>query len=225
MKHPSQRLHRLAAYGSALACWLLFRAGLPVQAQGSADAAERITFVKEFPNSQPEYFAVAVESNGTTVYRTAPDDEAALQFQLAAPLAEQIFSLARKLNRFRETPLESKRPVARMGTKTLIYDNSAEHYEVRFNHTEVREALELVEIFERISQTQQHAFRLQHLLRFDRLGIVKELLNLEMSLDQGRLAEPALLLPLLEKIRKDRSLVNVAQSRAAQVIAKIQSGK
>lgn len=223
MKGPSQRRTCLLRNRSAMLCWLFVLATLPARAQGPPEAAERISFLKEFPRSQPDYFSVAVASSGETLYRTAPDDAAPLKFPLSAPLTEQIFSLARKLNRFREVQLESKRPVAFLGAKTLSYDNSAEHYEVRFNHTEVPEALELVGIFERISQTQQHLLRLQYLLRFDRLGIVKELLNLEMNLDQGRLAEPALLLPLLEKIQKERAVMQVAHSRAAQIAAKIQT--
>ncbi len=111
-----------------------------------------------------------------------------------------------------------------MGKKTLAYQNGTESNEAAFNHTEVPEALALAALFERISQTEQHFLRLEYLVRFDRLGVVKELLHLEANLNHGRLLGTGHLLPLLEKIRKDRALVHVAQARAAQIIAKIQSG-
>ena len=226
-RHLSENksIRRLATGATAVLALLYWLSTAPARAQSPADGSWRITYIKEFPNSKPDYFAVVVESNGETLYRTAPDDDRPLQFRLSTETTEQIFSLARKLNLFREMELESKRRVAHMGAKTLSYEKGEESNQVRFNHTDVPEAVELRDLFERISQTQQHALRLEYLMRFDRLGVVKELLSLESNLDQGRLAEPALLGPLLEKVQKDKSIVNVAQGRAAQILEKIQVGK
>lgn len=188
------------------------------------DSPPSITFTKEFPGSQPTYYSITVSENGEALYRTAPG-EAPLEFKVSPDSARQIFTLARKLNLFREANLESKRRVAQMGKKTFTFHSGAERYEVSFNHTEIPDALALTSLFERLSQTRQHWLRLEYLLRFDRLGIVKELLQLESNLDQGRLLEPALLLPVLEKIRSNNSLVTVAQARAAQIVAKLKTGK
>ena len=96
--------------------------------------------------------------------------------------------------------------------------------EISYNHTENADALALTALFERLATTQQHRDRIEYLLRFDRLGIVKELLQLERDFAQGRLLEPALLLPILEKVRTNSDLVNVAHQRAAGIIAILQSG-
>ena len=224
-RSENKSIRRLAMGAMAALALLFWLSPAHARAQSPEDGAGRITFIKEFPNSKPDYFAVVVESNGETLYRIAPDDDRPLQFRLSAETTQQIFSLARKLNLFREMELESKRRVAHMGAKTPSYENGEENHQVRFNHTDVPEAAELAGLFERISQTQQHALRLEYLMRFDRLGVVKELLSLESNLDQGRLAEPALLAPLLEKVQKDKSIVNVAQGRAAQILKKIQAGK
>ncbi len=194
-------------------------------AQTASDALPRVIFTKEFPNSKPEYFSVVVRENGAVLYRTAPDDDAPLELRLSPEQTKEIFSLAEKLNWFQDGNLESGRKVANMGKKTLAYQNSTESNEAVFNHTEVPEALALAALFERISQTEQHFLRLEYLVRFDRLGVVKELLHLEANLNHGRLLGTGHLIPLLEKIRKNRALVRVAQARAAQIIAKIQSGK
>jgi hypothetical protein len=67
----------------------------------------------------------------------------------------------------------------------------------------------------------QHRDRLEYLVRFDRLGIVKELLQLETDLDGGRLLEANLLAPQLEKIQSNKALVNVAHERAAGILTKL----
>lgn len=204
-------------------CLLFLRAATPSWAADGEGA--RVIFTKEFPNSQPDYFSVMVSENGQTVYRTSPDDNSQLAFTLPSESAGEIFRLAGKLNWFKNENLESHRRVAFMGKKTLIYENGAEHYQAVFNHTESPDALALTALFERISETEQHLLRLQNLIRFDKLGVVKELLQVETDLDQGRMLGEAQLVPLLEKIRNDRSLANIAQERAVQILGKIQSGK
>ena len=204
---------------------ILVLAGMTNFSATAAGEGARVLFTKEFPNSQPDYFSVTVNENGQTIYSTAPDDNSPLQFQLPAETSGEIFRLAEKLNWFKEDKLESHRRVANMGKKTLAYEKGEQHYAAVFNHTEAPEALELAALFERISQTEQHLLRLQNLIRFDRLGVVKELLQVEMNLDQGRLLGTTQLAPILEKIRNDRSLANIAQERAVQILGKIQSGK
>jgi len=193
-------------------------------AQSESVAAQSITFTKEFPGSQPPYLSLTVRENGEALYRTDPEEKP-VEFQLSAGSAQEIFSLARKLDFFRGAKLESERKVAQMGKKTLAFTNGTDRADVSFNHTENPDALALTSLFERLSQTQQHLQRLEYLLRFDRLGIVKELLLLEMNLDQGRLFEPTLLLPVLEKIQSNKALVNVAHARASQIIGKLQAAK
>src|SRR3989338_2832568 len=193
------------------------------EATEGIESGPTVIFIKDFPGSSPAYYSITVRETGEAIYRPDPNDEAPVEFRLPSDAASEIFSLARKLNRFQDVALESNRRVANMGKKTLEYRDGAAHSAASYNHTEVPEALALTAFFERISQTQQHALRLQNLIRFDRLGIVKALLQLEMDLDQGRLLDPVQLVPLLEQIRRDRALVQVAQGRAAQILAKIQA--
>lgn len=211
----------------AMRLWLGLCFASPAMAAAAQEAGSppgpTVVFSKDFPGSVPAYYSVTVQESGEAIYRTDPADDAPIEFRLPSEVAGEIFSLARKLSPFQETTLESKRRVANMGRKTLEYRNGAEHSAASFNHTEVPEALALLGLFERISQTQQHAIRLQYLIQFDRLGIVKALLQLEMDLDHGRLVGPALLVPVLEQIVRDRAVVQLAQGRAAQILGKIQS--
>jgi hypothetical protein len=198
--------------------------GMAASAQETdSSSAPTIAFLKEFPGSVPPYYSVTVRESGEAVYRTDPADEAPIEFRLPAEVSGELFSLARKLGPLQGATLESKRRVANMGRKTLEYRRGEERSAASFNHTEVPEALALVGLFERISETQQHILRLQYLIQFDRLGIVKALLQLEMDLDKGRLVGPALLVPVLEQVVRDRAVVQLAQGRATQILGKIQA--
>ena len=191
---------------------------------GAEGDSARITYTKEFPGSQPDYIAITVQESGQASYRTAPDEPPA-EFQLSPESTQQVFALARKLNFFQGASLESKRKVAQMGKKTLIFESGTERHAASFNHTEDLNAVALNTLFEALARTEWHRDRLEYLLRFDRLGLVKELLLAESDLDQRLLVEPALLLPVLEKVRSDRSLVNVAQERAAGMVLKLQPAR
>jgi len=193
-------------------------------AQYESVSQPTITFTKEFPGSYPAYYSISVGEKGDALYRLAPDEKP-VAFQVSQESAEQIFALTRKLNRFLGTALESKLKVAQMGKKTLLFENGDERNQVSYNHTENPDAMALADLFERLSNTHQHADRISYLLRFDRLGIVKELLQIEIDLDQGRLLEPTLLLPNLEKVLSNKALVNVAHERATGIIAKLQAVK
>jgi hypothetical protein len=215
--------HRCVAVGVALAVWTGL-ACAPSAAQGPA-AGRVVTFTKEFPGSVPPYYSVTLRENGDAVYKTEPDDQQPIEFQVPPDVASEIFALADKLGESPDRSLESKRRVANMGQKTVELLDGGDRFATSFNHTEVPEALELLGLFERISATQQHAIRLEYLVRFDRLGVVKALLQLEIDLDNGRLVAADLLIPMLERIRTDRAIAQIAQGRAAQILGKIQAEK
>lgn len=212
-----------AVPGVLLAVWM----ALPGPAAAAqADASGRVvTFTKEFPGSVPPYYSVTVRQNGEAVYKVEPEDDQPVEFQLPPDIASEIFSLAAKLRESPDRPLESKRRVANMGKKTVELVDGAEHFTASFNHTEVPEALKLLGLFEGISATEQHLLRLEYLVQFDRLGVVKALLQLEIDLDAGRLVGPGQLIPMLEKIRNNRDIAQIATGRAAQIIGKIQAVK
>ena len=208
---------------SGLLLFLLLSGIAKSGAQEASGSTPRITFTKDFPNSSPDYYSVVVQENGSGRYLTSPADDTPLEFQLSDGEVREVFSLAAKLNWFKDRTLESNRRVASMGKKTLSYQKGEEHYESSFNHSEIPEALALTALFEKISQTEQHLLKLQYLIRHDRLGVAAELLRTEIALDQNRLIGAAQLAPVLEQIQNDRSLVRVAQARASQILSKIKS--
>ena len=208
-------------FGMVTAVWIALPG--PALAAQNEVSGRAVTLTKDFPGSVPPYFSTTVREDGEAVYKTEPEDERPIEFRLPSDVTSEIFSLASELAESPGRPLESDRRVANMGKKTVELFDGAEPFTASFNHTEIPEAVALLELFERISTTQQHLIRLEYLAQFDRLGVVRALLQLEIDFNRGRLIGSGQLVPVLERIRNDRAIVQIAQSRAAQILAKIQA--
>jgi len=191
----------------------------------SCCAAEpRLFFSKSFPGSTPAFVAITVEHDGRGVYKEAPEDETPLKFQLSAADSAEMFALADKLDHFKR-PLESPLKVAQMGMKTLRYEDGDAKTEVKFNFSEDPDARTLTDWFERISESGQNYWFLERAVKYDKLGVQKALLQFETALDRKRLVFPQLFLPMLDRVAKNDSYLNMARSRAANLADLIRAAK
>jgi len=191
-------------------------------ALGAADS--RLFFSKSFPGSTPAYVAITVEQNGTGEFKDAADDETPLKFQLSAAEAAEMFAPAEKLDRFKR-PLESPLKVAQMGMKTFRFLDGANKTEVKFNFSEDPDARALADWFERISETAQKCWTLERAVKYDKLGVNKALLQFETAIDRKRVVSPQLFLPMLDRVAKNDSYLNMARSRAANLAEAIRAPK
>jgi hypothetical protein len=137
-------------------------------------------------------------------------------------VAARIFLLAQQLHKFSGKRLEAKAKVSYMGSKTLAYDGGGQHGSETYNYTTVPQAAELTQIFERISETGEHAARLAHSMRYDRLGVMKELSGITHDWREHQLLELQLLRPTLEKAAADPNLMDIARKRADLLLAEMQ---
>ncbi len=207
--------------GSIVACLV----ALPLLAQndpGAKQPSSRLVFVKEFPGSVPDYYSVTVAENGEAIYATAPDDPEPLRFRLSPSLARQFFDAAARLNYFKDARFETRRKVAAMGKKTFRYEGNGQRYETSFNYSDNPEAMALAGAFEKISTTEQHLLNLERLVRHDRLGVMKQLVQIEISLNKRELVEPGQLVPLLEEIAGNSQFLHIAQERARYLLRRFQ---
>ena len=193
------RLVTLLAFACASA---LFAAGGP-----------RVEFTKSFPASNPAYVGLSFDTSGKGQYKEAVDDDQPQPIQLEASEAAQVFALVEKLGKF-STPLESGLKVAFTGDKIFRYEDGATRYEAKFNYTQNPDAQLLLDWFERIAATSRHVLNLERVARFDRLGLDQALLQLQDFFDRHRLAGARELLPILDKITKNKSAFNRARERA-----------
>src|SRR2546430_13859644 len=142
----------------------------------------------------------------------------------ALPISTEMFALAEKLDRFKR-PLESPLKVAQMGMKTFRFVDGANKTEVKFNFSEDADARALADWFERISETAQNYWTLERAVKYDKLGVNKALLQFEAAIDRKRVISPQLFLPMLDRVAKNDSYLNMARSRAANLAQAIRASK
>lgn len=215
---------RLSLIIAAACLWTLWATPVGATAQQTKPTPPKVVFIKEFPGSFPDYYSVSVTEQGEAVYATAPDDAQPLRFRLSESLTRQLFQTVARLNHLRDVQLEARKKVASMGKKTLRYEAGDQRSQASFNYTENPDAAALAGLFEKISITEQHLLSLERLVRFDRLGVVKQLLQIEISMNKRELVEPSQFIPLLEEITGDTRFLHIAQERAARLLERIRTG-
>jgi hypothetical protein len=189
---------------------------------GAADS--RLYFSKSFPGSTPAYVAITVEQSGAGVYKEAADDDNPLKIQLSTADTAEMFALADKLDRFKR-PLESPLKVAKMGMKTLRFEEDGKRTEVKFNFSEDVDARLLTDWFERISETGQTYYALERAVKYDKLGVNQALLQFNIAMDRKRVVSPQIFLPMLDRVAKNDSYLNMARGRAANLAQAIRGDK
>ena len=180
-------------------------------------ATPKITFIKSFPGSVPAYCSVEVDKTGALRYQESPTDDNPLKAQLPEPDAAALFSLAEKLEYFKN-PIESGLKVANTGKKTFRYDNEAgAPTEVVFNYSILEPAQQLLDRFEQIAATERAYIDLDRTAHFDKLGVNDALAQIESLWLRKQLAAPAQFIPLLNRIASRESFMHLVRERAARL--------
>jgi hypothetical protein len=188
----------------------------------AADA--RLSFSKSFPGSSPAFVAISVDQSGAGDYKEAADDDNPLKFQLSPSDTAEMFGLAEKLDRFKR-PLESPLKVAQMGMKIFRFEEAGKRTEVKFNFSEDLDARLLTDWFERISETGQNYYALERAVKYDKLGVNQALLQFNIAMDKKRVVSPQLFLPMLDRVAKNATYLNMARTRAANLADSIRAEK
>jgi hypothetical protein len=179
-------------------------------------AAPRLFYSKYFKGSVPEYVAITVEQDGELTYQEAKDDDNPIKIQLDGPTVREMFDLAAKLDRFQH-PVESGLKIANMGVKTFRFEEGAEHHEIQFNYSQDPNAQALLDLFERVTETEQHFANLDRTAHFEKLGVNDVLLQMQISWERNRLVAPEQFLPLLDRIAKNESYLHISRELAAAI--------
>ncbi len=177
-------------------------------------AEPRLYYSKFFKGSVPEFVAINVDPNGHVTYQEAKDDDNPIRVQLPQADAQELFSLADKLDRF-QRPLESGLKIANLGEKTFRFEDGKDRHEIQFNYSQDLNAQALLDWFERITESERHFISLERTVRYDKLGVNDVLLQLQITYDHKRLVAPEQFLPLLDRVAKNESFLHIARERAA----------
>lgn len=199
-------------------------AGMALGAAESSSA--RLTYIKVFKGSLPEYTRVTVEEDGEATYQGGAADhpDAPESFRLSAAVATRLFGLAAELGYFKGVDLESGQRVANLGQKTFVYEKAGSRAEVSYNYTRSEAAQALQQWFERIARGRYLVRQLEHRLVFDRLGLLDTLREFEREFNAGQLVDADQFVSVLERIAGDPRSMQLVKTRAQGLLRRIRGG-
>ncbi|MGH9398558.1 MAG: hypothetical protein ACRD18_17120 [Terriglobia bacterium] len=228
------RIRRLrlfaAARGAALAALLVFVAvSFLAPAPGEAEAqptasGPQLTYTKILKGSTPEYERIVVNFDGSGVYegRRLKEPPNPRPFHLSTDITQKLFGLADEMHDFQDVSLESHKRVADLGLKTFKYVNGSHMYVTQFNYSTNRRAGELSDLFEGLGAVERHITALDYSMKYDHLGLPRELTLIQVDLNNKSLLDPQLMTGTLQSILHNPSYLHLAQVRAKDILQQIQ---
>jgi len=170
---------------------------------------------------------LSIDANGQGTYdaHKLEDPPTPRALQISAATTAQIFSLVQSLHSLRSLNLDSHLKVANMGWKTLTYQDGHETNKVQYNYTENRTAQQLTDILERISNVEDRISQLEYAMKYDHLSLPQALQQIQAGMDDHLFMEANLMIPTLEKISNNPHFLHLAQSRAQDIVHRIQQNK
>ncbi len=183
----------------------------------------RLTFRKVLEGSMPEYEEITVDSDGSATYdgRKLNEPSTPRALKLSAATTQKLFALAHTMNDFKSIDLESHKNVANLGRKTFTYEQDGQRSHAEFNYSTRRDAQDLADLFEKIGSVEEHIKSLEYSSKYDPLNLPRELLLIQIDLNNKALADPELMVPVLEQIVRNPRYLHLAQVRARDILQRV----
>jgi hypothetical protein len=188
-----------------------------------------VTFELNWPASNPQSYVISVQERGRASYQSQPraeqkgdsQDLFTMDFIASEPTRTKIFELAKELNYF-HGDFETKYKVANTGNKTLTYRDGGKESKTTVNYSSNPRMNELIEIFQKMSTTFEMSRKLDYDIRFDKLGLDRDLKAMEELNKSHYLIELQVISPTLERIANDPSVMNISRQRARRLLGQAQ---
>ena len=197
--------------------------GLPFSAR--AQDAGLVTFTLDFPGSEPSHYVIAVSSDGHSTYESdgklSPDSEADpfhLDFSVSPDTSGTIFDLAKKAHYFQGQIDSNKKRLASTGVKTLTYKDAQQSGTGTYNYSLLPAVQQITQLFQNLSTTLEFGRRLQYYHHYQKLALDEELKRMEQMANENELAELPAVVPILQQIANDSSVINPVRARALRLI-------
>jgi len=200
---------------------------LAVQASAANRAPAEVTFILDFPGSQPEHYLIRVPAEGAAHYESSgrvsadsdDSDNFAYDFSISNETRSKIFALAEKAGYFQKDLDAHAKKIAFTGKKTLRYAGAAQSGEGTYNYSAISAVQELTALFQNLSATLEFGHRLDYDHRYQKLALDGELKRMQELAERNLLSEMKAIQPVLEQIVADPSVINVARARAQRMMA------
>ena len=207
---------------------LFLIAGLQLPAR--AQEAAVVTFTLDFPGSEPSHYAISVSSDGRSTYdsdgKLSPESEGDpfhLDFSMSAETRQKIFELAERAHYFQGEINSKKKNLASTGSKTLTYKDSGRNTSATYNYSPVAAVQQITQLFQSLSLTLEFGRRLQYFHRYQKLALDEELKRMEEAANGHGLEEVSAVVPILQAIALDSSVINPVRARAQRMIERARS--
>jgi len=190
----------------------------------AADAAT-ITFSLDFPNSSPEHYSIAVQSDGHAHYESTGKlsadsdvrDDYQTDFTFSDSTRARIFELAAQAHYFTGKVDSGNKKLAFTGKKKLVYTDGQRNSSADYNYSQQQPVQQLTTLFQSVSASMEFGRRLTYFHRYQKLALDDELKRMEDQAQRGELAELQTVTPVLDSIYQDTSVINVVRARAHRI--------
>ncbi len=195
------------------------------------EAAPVVTFIIDFPASQPEHYSIRVQSDGPAHYQSSgrlsadsgetdlhDNDSFDLDFTVAVETRQKIFELAAKAGYFQKDVDSHHKNLAFTGKKTLSYKDARRSGESTYNFSPNPAVQDLTSLMQSLSATLEFGHRLQYDRHYQKLALDEELKRMEEMASTHQLMDVAAIQPILDEIIADQSVINVTRARAQRLL-------
>ena len=203
-----------------------------VQVAARAQDAAVVGFTLDFPGSEPSHYAISVSSDGPSSYdsdgKLSADSEGDpfhLDFSMSPETRQRVFELAERAHYFQGEIDSRKKNLASTGRKTLTYKDSARSTTATYNYSPVVAVQQITQLFLSLSATLEFGRRLQYFHRYQKLALDEELKRMEGAVTGTGLEEISAVVPILQAIASDSSVINPVRARAQRMIERANSVK
>ena len=191
----------------------------------AADPAT-ITFSLDFPDSSPEHYSIAVQSDGHAHYESSGKitaesdarDDYQTDFTFSDSTRARIFELTAQAHYFSGKVDSGNKKLAFTGAKKLVYKDGQRSSSADYNFSQQPAVQQLTTIFQSVAASMEFGRRLNYFHRYQKLALDDELKRMEDQARRGDLAELQALNPVLREIYEDSSVINVVRARARRIM-------
>jgi len=185
-----------------------------------------VAFSLDFPNSDPEHYSIAMQSNGDGHYECSAkisessDERETYQtdFTFSDATRPHIFDLTAQAHYFAGKVDSGNRKLAFTGAKKLIYKDGLHQSEAAYNFSSQPIIQQLTTLFQSVAATLEFGRRLAHYHRYQKLALDDELKKMEDEARRGGLIELQAVKPVLQEIHDDPSVMNVVRALAQRIM-------
>lgn len=200
-------------------------------AQDASPARPSVSFSFNRPGLPVPVYQLTIDQDGTGSYKgqealqAGAPDQPPQPFQrpihISAATVTRVFDLSRQLNHFNKPCASKAKNVADTGVKILSYASPEATGSCTYNYTDDKNVQALTDIFQGIAETLDEGRQLDHLHRYDRLGLDAAIKFLGQEVTDGRALEVGVIADSLRSIAADSEVMDRVRTRANTLLAMV----